>query len=83
MEKHERYFATEHLLVAVSDLGLRQDWIAEQVKMPKSSLSRVLRGLRAVDRQKAEDISTLLRVPFFVGWMLPIRSEETREGIAA
>lgn len=83
MKKQERYIATEQLLQAVNELGLRQDWIANQVGLPKSTFSRVVRGLRPVDREIAEQISTVLRVPFFVAFELPIRDGSMQEGSIA
>jgi transcriptional regulator with XRE-family HTH domain len=81
MKDKERFLAKPELAQALREQGLRHDWVAAQVGISESLLSRVLRRQRTVSGEVAMRIVGLLRVPFFVAFELPIRRNEDRTGL--
>jgi transcriptional regulator with XRE-family HTH domain len=61
--------------------GRRQDWLAAQVGVSQTLISRLLSGKRTVDVDTAKRIANVLQVPFFVAFEFPNGSEMLPNGV--
>lgn len=73
------YFAT-NLKAVLDEQGRRQDWLAEQIGVSESFMSRVIRGHCVIMRDRAERAAVALGVPFFVLFELRDGSEIATNG---
>lgn len=78
MNENDRY-TTTNLATTLEQKGVKQSWIARQVGVSTSFVSKVVAGDRTVDRSTAERISTLLGVPLFLLFELQKRSNTDSE----
>lgn len=67
--------------------GLRQNWLASKLGISEAMLSRMITGSRNVPEPIANQLVTILRVPFDMAFDLPIGSKyeriDSKEDIAA
>jgi transcriptional regulator with XRE-family HTH domain len=61
----ERYRST-NLAAVIKGQGRFQRWLAGQVGISESLISKVALGQRTLDRRRAERVAEVLGVPFFV-----------------
>ena len=73
MDKTERYRATQ-LAAILKSQGRHQRWLAKQIGVHESYLSRVVSGEKTLSQSKAEQVAALLGVPLFVPFELLDRS---------
>jgi len=78
MDEEPRYIAT-NLGKLLESEGLKQSWIARQLGVSKSLMSKVVSGDRSVDQASAEQISFLVGVPLFLLFELRQRSKHESE----
>jgi hypothetical protein len=69
-----RYVAT-NLAAVLDGQGRMRSWLAGRVGVSESSVSKIVAGMRTVDRDLGEAIAAALDVPFFVLFALRDRSE--------
>lgn len=74
MAKTERYRATQ-LAPILKSQGRHQRWLAKQLGIHESYLSRVISGEKSLSADKAERAAVLLGVPLFVLFELLDRSD--------
>lgn len=75
MNEAPRYTAT-NLADTLDSKGLKQTWIARQLGISKSLMSKVAAGDRTVDAETGTRIAELVGVPFFLLFELRKRSDE-------
>lgn len=78
MNEEPRYIAT-NLGKSLESKGLKQSWIARQLGVSKSLMSKVVSGDRSVDQMTAEKIAALVGVPLFLLFELRQRSKTESE----
>jgi antitoxin component HigA of HigAB toxin-antitoxin module len=66
MESTFRYLATEHLRETLVQQGRKASWLCLNLGVSKTLMSLVLSRQRSLGHQEAEQVSTLLGVPFSV-----------------
>lgn len=84
--RQRRYFATDRVKEEIVSQGRRFDWIADQVGVSKSHLTRVLSGERHVDEFTARLIAVLLGRDFSLLWEVADSIEkvtESKESVAS
>lgn len=82
MNEAPRYTAT-NLSDTLDAKGLKQSWIARQVGISKSLMSKIAAGDRTVDAETGTRIAELVGVPFFLVFELRQRSEMQSQSEAA
>jgi transcriptional regulator with XRE-family HTH domain len=67
------------LMDLLNQQGRKQRWLANQVGVSESHLSRVVAGERLIDQVAAERISSVLAVPLFLIFEFTDRSNSLQE----
>lgn len=83
MNESTRRFRSKTLDVTLSSQGRKGRWLASQVGVSESSISRLMSGKQTVDETVAQKIALILGVPFFVLFESASADEMSVSGVAA
>lgn len=83
MDGQNTRFRSKTLGETLNGQGRKGRWLASQVGVSESSISRLISGKQTVDEAVAKQIALILGVPFFVLFESCYRDEVSPSGVAA
>ena len=83
MDTTTSYTATGYLAETLRKQGRMAAWVATQIGVTRSGMTRIMAGERKIDERRAQAVSDLLGVPFGVLFEIADASKlDAREKVA-
>lgn len=83
MNDQSRRFRSKNLGATLVSQGRKGRWLAAQVGVSESSISRLMSGKQTVEERTAQQIAVILGVPFFVLFESASADETSASEVAA
>lgn len=76
----ETRYRTTQLGAVLKAQGRRQDWLAAQLGLSQSQVSRIIAGTQTIDAERAKRTALLLGAPLFLLFDFPEGNNSIRNG---